>query len=83
MTSSIVPTYGSGLVPASVPLVVEGLVPTAMTSVSAGVGLVPTPVTAALGLVPGTAPETLLATRSESVLVKSMLHFFSLQQLTE
>jgi hypothetical protein len=27
-----------------------------------------TPVTAALGLVPGTAPETLLATRSESVL---------------
>ena len=49
----LVPSDGSG--PTSVPQVVEGLVPTTMTSVSAGVGLVPTPVTAGLGLVSVTA----------------------------
>ena len=62
----LVPTDGSGLVPTSVPLVVDGLVPTTMTSVSAGVGLVPTPVTAVAGLVPSPASTTVFTTRSES-----------------
>ena len=60
-----VPIDDNDLVPTSVPLVVRGLVPTTMTSVSAGVGYVPTPVTAVAGYV--------LATVSNATIIQTKM----------
>ena len=69
-----VPIYGSGLVPTSVPLVVLGLVPTTMTFVSAGVGHVPTPVTAVAGHVLATVSNaTIIQTSSEPLNTATMI----------
>ena len=69
-----VPIDGSGLVPTSVPLVVRGLVPTTMTFVSAGVGHVPTPVTAVAGHVLATVSNaTIIQTSSEPLNTATMI----------
>ena len=69
-----VPIDGSGLVPTSVPLVVQGLVPTTMTFVSAGVGHVPTPVTAVAGHVLATVSNaTIIQTSSEPLNTATMI----------
>ena len=67
-----VPIDGSSLVPTSVPLVVRGLIPTTITSVSAGVSHVPKPVTAVAGHI--------LATVSKATIIQNSRQMWAMSQ---